>query len=72
MSINNYTKSEIIDKLQLSEYFRDELHFGVKDLGRMLNVNVEGINDEELMDNVMSKFITFIDDLPDEYKVQKK
>tara|TARA_R110000787_G_C13053252_1_gene406814 strand:+ start:290 stop:454 length:165 start_codon:yes stop_codon:yes gene_type:complete len=51
---------------------RDELHFGVKDLGRMLDVNVDGISDEELMDNVMSKFITFVNNLPDEYKVELK
>tara|TARA_R110001592_G_scaffold309119_1_gene583190 strand:+ start:348 stop:572 length:225 start_codon:yes stop_codon:yes gene_type:complete len=72
MSIHNYTKQEIIDQLQFSEYMRDELHFGVKDLGRMLDVNVDGISDEELMDNVMSKFITFVNNLPDEYKVELK
>tara|TARA_R110001592_G_scaffold26379_3_gene98870 strand:+ start:534 stop:743 length:210 start_codon:yes stop_codon:yes gene_type:complete len=69
MSINDCTKQEIIEELQMSEYMRDELHFGVQDLGRMLDVNVDGITDEQLMKNVMSKFIEFVNNLPDQYKL---
>jgi len=50
MSINNLSKSEIIDQLQLSEHYRDALHFGVKDIGIILNIDINAPrNDEELI-----------------------
>tara|TARA_B110000495_G_C22931736_1_gene544704 strand:- start:751 stop:984 length:234 start_codon:yes stop_codon:yes gene_type:complete len=71
MSINNLSKSEIIDQLQVSEHYRDALHFGVKDIGRILNVD-DSVprTDDELISVVYSEFIDLVNSLPDNLKVK--
>jgi len=64
MSINELPKKEIVDMLQISEYYRDALHFGVKDIGRILNVTTNDMNDEELINIVTGSFLEFVNNLP--------
>jgi|TARA_B110000285_G_scaffold15560_2_gene15299 hypothetical protein len=71
MSINNFSKSEIIDQLQMSEYYRDALHFGVKEIGMILNVDDSvSRTDEELITIVLNEFINLVTSLPDNIKVK--
>jgi len=68
MSVNDLTKDELITKLQMSEYMRDALHFGVSDIGRILNVDANNKTDEELITEVFQEFIELVNNLPDNIK----
>lgn len=73
MSINNLSKSEIIDELQISEYYRDALHFGLIDIGRRLNIDTDNIKtDEELINIVSNKFNELINNIPNNIKEKLK
>ena len=70
MSINKLSKEEIIDQLQISEYYRDALHFGVRDMADILNIdNVENMTDEEMINIVTYEFTKLINNLPKEKKL---
>ena len=70
MSINKLSKEEIIDQLQISEYYRDALHFGVRDMADILNIdNVENMTDEEMINIVTYEFTKLMNNLPKEKKL---
>jgi len=71
MSINKLSKEEIIDQLQISEYYRDALHFGVRDMAHILNIdNVDNMTDEEMINIVTYEFTKLIKILPKDIKLK--
>ena len=69
MSIYNLSKEELVNELQICEYYRDALYFGIKDIGMILNVNFdENLTDEELINKVSLYFNNLVNNIPIELR----
>ncbi len=70
MSINNLTKKQIIDELQLAEYFRDEMRQTLENIRELFHIDINMPdewhydNDEHFGDYIYDKLTEYKNNLP--------